>query len=239
MIVSHKHRFIFIKPRKAASSSIELALAPHCGPDDILNPWPVPPEQARNYQGRFNPISELAGTFNPLQHARTIRDWLTRPKFYDHLSGYCIRHRLGKKIWNSYFKFSAERNPWDKTVSHFFWLQSRYRNRNRAISFRDYVLQRRWSVDRQFPTDWKRYTLYGTVAVDFIIRFENLAEDLRHVMSVLGLDPLDELPHDKGGVRPSGRHYSNYYDEPARMRVAEVFQREIEYFGYEFESPRS
>ena len=38
MLVSHKHRFIFVKTRKTGGTSVELALAPHCGPDDIITP---------------------------------------------------------------------------------------------------------------------------------------------------------------------------------------------------------
>lgn len=35
MIVSHRHRFVFVKTRKTAGSSIEAALFPFLGPDDI------------------------------------------------------------------------------------------------------------------------------------------------------------------------------------------------------------
>ena len=36
MIISHKWKFIFIKTQKCAGSSVERALAPVCGPRDIL-----------------------------------------------------------------------------------------------------------------------------------------------------------------------------------------------------------
>ena len=36
MIVSHKHKFIFLKTRKTAGSSIQVTLAEHCGEDDII-----------------------------------------------------------------------------------------------------------------------------------------------------------------------------------------------------------
>ena len=38
MIVSHKHKFIFLKTKKTAGTSIELALSPFCGDSDILAP---------------------------------------------------------------------------------------------------------------------------------------------------------------------------------------------------------
>lgn len=36
MILSHEHRFVFIKNQKVAGTSIELFLAQHCGPDDVI-----------------------------------------------------------------------------------------------------------------------------------------------------------------------------------------------------------
>ena len=38
MIVSHQHKFIFMKTMKTASSSMEIALSEILAPDDILTP---------------------------------------------------------------------------------------------------------------------------------------------------------------------------------------------------------
>src|SRR5262245_66480011 len=38
MIVSHAHKFIFLKTKKTAGTSIELALSELCGPDDVITP---------------------------------------------------------------------------------------------------------------------------------------------------------------------------------------------------------
>ena len=38
MIISHRYKFIFIKTHKTAGSSMEMALGPLCGPDDIIAP---------------------------------------------------------------------------------------------------------------------------------------------------------------------------------------------------------
>ena len=38
MIISRAHNFIFIKTRKTAGSSMEMALASHVGPEDVVTP---------------------------------------------------------------------------------------------------------------------------------------------------------------------------------------------------------
>lgn len=43
MTVWHKHRFIFIKPKKVAGTSAELLLGKFCGEEDIL--FPVLPHE--------------------------------------------------------------------------------------------------------------------------------------------------------------------------------------------------
>jgi len=38
MIISHEHKFIFLKTKKTAGTSIELALSELCGLDDVITP---------------------------------------------------------------------------------------------------------------------------------------------------------------------------------------------------------
>src|SRR5207247_9516244 len=64
--------------------------------------------------------------------------------------------------------------------------------------------------------------------VDYIMRFENLAEDFRAVCTTLGI-PTVPLPQ----YNPSSRErYSKYYDDKLRELVRKRFAPEIERFGY-------
>jgi len=67
--------------------------------------------------------------------------------------------------------------------------------------------------------------------VDYIMRFENLADDFRTVCGTLGISPTT-LPQYN---RSSREHYSKYYDDNLREFVRKRFAVEIERFGYTFD----
>ena len=74
----------------------------------------------------------------------------------------------------------------------------------------------------------------GGLALDFVIRFENLESDYLALCGRLGL-PGTDLPSLKSKTRAAGRPYSTYYSAETRERVAQAYRRHIEEFGYAFE----
>jgi hypothetical protein len=93
MIISHKHKFIFLKTRKTAGSSIEKYLYRYLGPDDICTGSP------RDGTPRLN-----------------------APTDDGHVSWKYIKNNFSFE-WQNYYKFAVERNPWDKVVSYYYWYQ--------------------------------------------------------------------------------------------------------------------
>ena len=94
MIVSHKFKFIFIKTRKTAGTSLEVFLSGVCGPDDVVTPV-IPAEPGHEPRNHF-------GLYNHMPASEAMRG----------LRG----------CWDSYFKFCVERNPWSKVLSMFTWV---------------------------------------------------------------------------------------------------------------------
>ena len=207
MILSHRHRFIFIKTRKTAGTSIEVALSGLCAPEDIVTPI-EPPESGhspRNHKG-----------------------------FYNHMPAREILARVGPEVWNGYFKFTFERNPWDKVVSYFHYMQA---IGYRFATFDDCIAQclRTDRLPVRLPSSRDLYMIDGREAVDCFGRYETLEGDLRQICGRLGLPFEGSLPRAKGQLRPRGRPYQDYYSAETRALVGQYFRWEIERFGYRFE----
>lgn len=192
MIISHRHKFIFIKNRKVGSTSVERALQPLCGAEDVLTPdhlfesdSDVLMAQARNYEGRFNPLREMAQCRDPVSLARVMRDALKRPRFYNHMRASSVRARVPQQIWDSYYKFTFDRNPWDKVISFYYW----FGRHGQLPEFNTFVQNHRQfgTTDQTLPSDWTRYTLHNRIIVDDVFDFADLAGGLRQGLAKAGV----------------------------------------------------
>ena len=230
MIISHRHKFIFLKTTKTAGTSVEIALSKFCGPEDIITPITGVDEKTRQDLGYRGPQNYLAPARNYGLKDLSSLLFKKRKKrlYYNHIPATLVREQIGKEIWDSYFKFCIERNPWDRAVSFYYW-----KNREEPrIPFSEYV-------DSSLPITLKAngygvYTIDGKVVVDRVCRFENLAEDLDAVRLQLGLPGELELPQAKAGHRKDRGTYHTKYGEAEKARIAEIFADEIRLFGYEF-----
>lgn len=232
-IISDKYKFIFIKTAKTAGTSIEMALETICGPDDICAPVTKkksarPGEESynpRNYKGLFIPrIVRPDGRKS--RFFKEVKDLVVlRRKYKSHMPATDVCWRVGQKKWGQYFKFTVERNPWDKTVSAYFFAQ---RHPENAIPFEE------WLPKNLTQSNMAFYTMGGKVAVDHVLRFENLQADLDATLTKLGVENPPKLPHSKSTFRPKKAHYRDVHTEFTRDYVARICQPEIEYFGYTF-----
>ena len=230
MIVSHKHKFIFIKTRKTASSSTECALSAVCGPDDILTKLEDMEQRrlgdlsAQNY--KYMP--PLFSREWPNLVSRFLRHGKAPFDYYDHMNAWRVEKRLSKTVWNSHFKFAFDRNPWDREMS---WYSHRFSQGRTLTSFAEHVHGLPKDNIRNFET----YTIHGKVALDLVGKYENLAADLQKVMNEVGVKDHISIPLTHRGFRKDRRPYRELYTPEMRDIIASVYPQEIELLGYEFQ----
>lgn len=230
MIISHEHKFIFLKTAKTAGTSIEIALSKFCGSDDVITKIARPDQRIRSEVGYPGPQNDdlplrgyaAADLLWSLRHRRKSR-------YRNHFQSRQIKRCVGEDVWNRYYKFCFERNPWDRVISQFYWLS----RGNPTSSISEFI-------DSDAPRLLKRkgidvYTIDGQVVVDRVCRYEDVENELERVCSEqLGLPEKLVLPRAKGGYRGDRRPYREVLGDEDREKIARIFADEIELFGYEF-----
>ena len=224
MLISHLNRFIFTKTIKTAGTSVESYFEPFC----------MAPGEWTKSHGRDEYVSETG-----IIGARGSHDHST---WFAHMQARAIRNLIGKQIWNSYFKFTVVRNPFDKLISGFYMYDRPKNNSERIRSAKSINLItgdteierfRSWIREGGSIIDRNKYLIADQICVDYFIRFEKLAEGVEHVCKHLSLPYNPEgIPQFKSGLRPHEKKISDYYDEATEKTVRDLYAWEFEKFGY-------
>jgi len=157
---------------------------------------------------------------------------------------------LAREEFDSLFKFSFVRNPWERIVSEY-----RYRNYFHHRSFGDFLLHR---LPEPGWTDKYRHVMPqyemlhdtdGRLLVDFVGRFETLQQDFDQVCGKLGISD-SRLPHRNPSDKKSRNlkrkirnwlylngenrkdNYREFYDSETTAIVGDLYRKDIEAFGY-------
>ncbi|MDZ7787690.1 MAG: sulfotransferase family 2 domain-containing protein [Halofilum sp. (in: g-proteobacteria)] len=248
-IVCHSRRLIFVKTRKTAGSSVEIALSRLCDDGDLVTPLGDengPEEQLRREAGGHPPVNWKKPWWR-YKFGKELRHRIKYGKkallLGTHATAEQLRAHFGEDVWSSYYKVTLERNPWDKALSRYWWQRYRRLQRGDTTEFPPIgeFLER---IARERPywlSNWGHYTIEDEIAVDRVLFYERLTDDLTALEQELGLDAGTlALPEKraKGGHRADRRHYSEVLSDADRELIARVCHREIEAFGYEFDDWR-
>ena len=215
VIVSHRHKFVFVHINKCAGTSIAHALIPYLSNTDII----------LGCTTEFEKLSD---------------EGFQNGGLWKHSKAQEARAILGEEIWRDYFTFSFVRNPWDLVLSEYeWWLKTKYDNEHNAgveikamKDYSEYVYSK--YCTRRNCLDFVSDNV-STIIVDFVGRQETLQQDFDTVMETIGLSKT-KLPESN---TTEHEHYSRYYTRKIRKLIAEFFAKDIEAFGYRFDGMAS
>lgn len=207
MLISYHKKFLFVHIFKTAGTSITDSLARFCYRPDSTRP--------SNWMAFFS-------TNWTKIHRKPIKKHATATE---------IRDSLDREIFNSVFKFTFVRNPWDWQVSLYHYILENpenhgYEETMKMGSFRNFVFSREKLTFTQTSC---LVDESGNLLVDFVGKFENLDQDFQSICHKVGISA--SLPHINKSKRTD---YQDYYDAETRDLTARLYAEDIERFGYTF-----
>jgi len=206
-MISHQHKCIFIHIPKCGGTSLENII------------WPEPRKTSDLWMGFVSKYHNQYQT-GGLQH----------------LTAKLIRQVIGAEKFEEYYKFTIVRNPWDKAVSQFFYMQHRpdlrdFIGMKEDDSFKKYLQftmskpHVQWEKQHRFFQDDN-----GEKLVNYLGRLECFQKDATVILDHLNI--LETIPHVNATQH---RHYSEYYDEESKEMIADHYREDIQVLGYSFD----
>ena len=248
MIYSKSRDFLFVKGRKIAGTSVEIALSSICGPGDILTPL-VPIDEikrvklsgrgAQNYSTSRE--KERAYLLKLLSGGRSKAAAIDKPK--ETYSAHIPLRRFVRLFGSlpTTRIFCIERNPYAKVISSANMAGSNfddYRQRGRPMKSDVDELKRTIAIRlaRSEPLLCKNINLYryakGRMPVR-VLRFESLASDFKQLMTEYGITSVPSLPHAKKGIGSNSIDPHSIFTREQLDKINKMFKDEFEAFGYE------
>ena len=208
MLISDSHKFIFLRMRKVASTSMRAILQPLCIPE---------------------PESKFA---HLLSRARLEWDY-HRYVFRAHDNILAAKRRMPAENFEDYFKFAFVRNPWERLVSEYEFIltrpeHGRYKRVKSLANFNEFIhmqIPRSDAYQLNMLCDRK-----GRLLMDFVGKLENLDQDWQTACTRAGI-PYQALPRKNVTER---KPFKDYYDSDSIQLVSKHWAREIELFDYTY-----
>ncbi|MCH2202641.1 MAG: sulfotransferase family protein [Fuerstiella sp.] len=217
MLISYTRNFLFVHLLRTGGTSITRALKTESSsPEQYLE----------------NRILRALGI--RVNHFTTYQ----RKLYRTHTSARSLRKNMPPEIWDSLFKFTVVRNPFDRIVSLYTHLTGRrdgrligrrYGSDMENMTFGEFI-----SAIHRFPFLHQKQQITddtGKLLVNHVAHFESLKEDFLQILRIVNVETT--LDHLNGSRH---RNYREYYTPSLIQSVSEYFAEDLEFFGYDFET---
>ena len=220
MIINHEKRIIFIKTKKTAGTSFEIALSKFCGKDCIITPITPSDENLRKQMG-FRGAQNYQNYFWPEEGAKT------NGTFFNHIPASLIKSVIPERVWHEYTKVTIVRNPFDSAISRYFWEGGE----NTGLTYSDYLK----TYPQHLLENSKIAPLSGDAKCDVYLQYEKIEEDLKRTGLMFLWKTFNSI-RVKADKRPKqGASVQEIYKKyPESLDVVrELCGDELKHFNYE------
>lgn len=215
MIISHGRSYIFVHIPKTGGTALAMALEGRAKADDLL----------------------VGDTPKALKRKAKLKNLRPKGRLWKHSTLADVEGVITREEMDSLFTFTLVRNPWDRMVSYYHWLQDQSFN-HPAVKL---AQRSNFSVFMNDPLtiasfQHSPYSSYmkdgaGVEHADLYIRLEHLEEDMEPLVKHLGFVP--EMPVANKSERP--RDWRGFYTAYDAEKLGEYCAQDIAAYGYTFD----
>ncbi|MRU16272.1 sulfotransferase family protein [Roseovarius sp. A21] len=214
MIISPGRNYIFVHIPKTGGTSMALALEGRAMKDDIL----------------------IGDTPKARRRRKRLKGVETAGRLWKHSTLADIDGLVSPDVIDRAFVFTLVRNPWNRMVSYYHWLQDQAFEHPavslaKAVDFSTFLntpetqAAMRAAPYGHYVTDAK-----GRERCDAFIRLEHLETDGAPLWEHLGF--CLDLPVNNRSTRD--RDYRRYYSQDDSTLVKSLFHHDVDRFGYAY-----
>lgn len=212
MIISHKHKYIFIELPLTASTAIAKELKELYEGEEIMYKHASYSKFLKQANEKEKKYFSFSGIRNPLDQAVShYFKYLS-----DHKNKYSkppkrkkgvgkIKYLIDQSIHQKKFKFISANNP----------------------SFEEFFL-------KFYNIPYSNWSLVHHKAMNAVIRFENLQEDFESTLKSIGIEPVRSLPRDNKTAQKEKSFWEYFESKESKEKAAKIFGPYMTYWNYEF-----
>ncbi len=219
MLISHRKKFIFIHIPKTAGTSVNKVFVPYARLVDQC-------------YYRFWLTQKLIFVPARIFKIKKLAERVTG--FHKHAYAINVQRKMNPQKYDSYFKFTIVRNPYDWLISLYYYIldhpEHYLHTRIKAENFENFIAiqinENKLNTQSDYLTNEKEQLI-----VDHIAKFENIEQELTHLTNKLGIK-YESVPFLNKTRSRLGKQ-EELYSNKTYSQVNKHFKKDFEEFGYE------
>ncbi len=244
MILSFAHRFVFIRGRKVAGTSVEMALSTICGPDDIVTPLIATDERVRQQMGgrcgnySDQPVLEQGYVKLVMEATPAQLPLLSKPPLAKYTTHMSLKSIVARHALDGFRIVCVERSPYARVLSAL--------NTAQTLDDYDYASGMQGSIadlPRLFDEALAAGIIHRLRNIDLYkdasgtvraraLRYETLRADFDAFAAELGIAAPPTLPHAKKGRMANDLNPLEVLRHDQVAAITAIFAEEFDAFGY-------